>query len=240
MYENCLNIITICKDDIDGLTATVNSTHSLRNGYNVRQTVVFSSSGDGDATIDYLADNNSNLSIHYQAPAGIAAAFNYGLSQASSDWVWFLNSKDEVHPSLDPEFLMKIISGTKADVILFEIEYLQSARGIRHPPLSELWPPMNWIPHPSAIIRRDLFDRHGYFDSSYEIAMDSDFWVRLFTGNVVADLISIPVVRYDQTGISSREFARSRQEDARIVRNNLFKIVRPLIASFARIVKKCL
>jgi glycosyltransferase involved in cell wall biosynthesis len=237
LYNAPISIITICKDDIDGLKNTIHSTRQLRSDYGVRQIVVFSSTGEHAVAIDEILRDETNVYLYLQEPAGIAAAFNHGLSQAESDWVWFLNSKDEVHPSLDMELLLKVISKTNADLAIFQIECMQSGERVAHPSISALWPPMNWLPHPATVIRRSLYNTYGLFNRDYTIAMDSDMWVRLIGNGVVADMISIPLALYDQTGISSRELIRSKQEDIKIVQSHFITLIKPVLKSLLRLLK---
>lgn len=224
-----LTIVTITKDDQDGVASTVRSTGKLREHLSagIEQVVIDSSSPKTGDEIKSLLAGESSVRYLWQRSSGIAAAFNLGVTEAKGEWIWFLNGCDEVHPGLDPGNLIYILQQTRADVIIFEMEFMQSGKQYRHPPLRDLWPPVyNWIPHPATIIRRKVFKKYGLFDESYRIAMDGEFWFRALGNDVVVDMVSIPVVLFDESGISSSNQRAMAAEVMRILRRHLPDMVR--------------
>lgn len=222
-----LDIITVTKDDPSGVAATIASTRKLRTCAGVRQIVVDSSSAPVAEKIRGFLTGEENLDYVWQTPSGIASAFNLGIGTSTAEWVWFLNGRDEVHPDLDNNLLLQILKASHADVVIFQLEFMQSKVQHIHPPLWALWPPLysNWVPHPATFIRTKLFERHGVFDTNFKIAMDADLWMRLFSKDVVVDMLSIPVVRYDQTGVSATNRIGTDKEARRIVRKNMAMLV---------------
>lgn len=223
-----LNIITITKDDLDGVVATVKSTKVLRDKSDVRQIVVDSSADPVSGKLHEGLAGEQNVEYFWQKPCGIAAAFNKGVEALDSEWVWFLNGKDEVHPELDSKLLLQILNSSRADVVIFQIEYLDSkVPPRRRPPLWSLWPPMypNWVPHPATFIRTRLFEQYGVFDTDFKIAMDADWWMRVFSKNVTVDMISIPVTLYDLNGVSATNYVQTDKEARRIIRKNFGMLV---------------
>ena len=83
-----LNIITVTKDDFDGVEVTIRSTEKIRKHQNVTQFIIGSSEGETKEKVRALADSADNVVYHWLEPVGIAAAFNLGLNHASSEWVW--------------------------------------------------------------------------------------------------------------------------------------------------------
>jgi glycosyltransferase involved in cell wall biosynthesis len=196
-----LNIITVTKDDIEGLKKTIVSTKKIREEYNICQIVVDSSIGENKKKVINYLQNEKNAKYYWQEPSGIAAAFNFGLKNAEADWVWFLNGGDEVHDSLDAGFFLNLLSCSSSDAIIFQIEYAQSSLITRHPQMWALWPPLlSWVPHPATITRKYLYDRYGLFDETLRIAMDYEYWIRCFSKDVTVDLVSIPIAKFDQIG----------------------------------------
>lgn len=223
-----LDIITVTKDDLDGVAATIASTRMLRACAGIRQIVVDSSSESVATKIKGLLVGEVNLNYFWQEPGGIASAFNLGISHSTADWLWMLNGKDAVYPDLDVNFFLQILDSTRAEIVIFELEYMQSRLRSPHPPLWVLWPPMygNWVPHPATIISAKLFEKYGVFDTSYKIAMDADWWMRVFSKNVVVDMLSIPIVLYDEHGVSSVNHIDTRKEAERIISGNIRMLIR--------------
>jgi glycosyltransferase involved in cell wall biosynthesis len=221
-----LNIITVTKDDFDGLKRTIESTDKLRETDRIMQIVVDSSSVSKEKIESFLK-GKKNLKYLWQKPSGISAAFNLGLRNSLSEWVWFLNGGDELHEDLDPALFLNILIKNDSDAIIFQVNNVQSNKIYRHPELWAVWPPvLSWIPHPSTVTRRFLYDRFGYFDESYRIAMDYEFWIRCFAGNVVVDLVSMPVSKFDQSGISSGDNKLIKAEVRRIIRRYFWLLMK--------------
>lgn len=199
-----LTIITVTKDDFEGLVKTVESTKELRASGSARQIIIDSSCPETRKAVAELARQNENVASFWQTPAGIAPAFNFGISKAETDWVWFLNGGDQAHPTLSSANLLYLLGISNADAIIFQIEFVQSGERYPHPPMWGMWPPVyNWIPHPATVIRKSVFEKHGNFDESYRIAMDGELWLRVFAKDVVVDTLSAPIALFDQTGVSS-------------------------------------
>jgi len=126
-----------------------------------------------------------------------------------------------------------LIENSGADAIIFDTEGMQTHRTLRHPPLWALWPLLKtWIPHPSTILRRILFDKYGHFDERYSVGMDFEIWFRFFSKAVAVDLVSIPIVLFDETGISSSpDFERNipGKEASKILRSYFWVLIRKWI-----------
>jgi len=222
-----LNIITVTKDDIAGLKKTIKSTKNIREEYGIFQIIVDSSKPENKNNIINYLQNERNVRYYWQEPGGIAAAFNFGLKNAEADWVWFLNGGDEIHGSLDSGFFLNLLSINNSDAIIFQIENIQSAQIPRHPQMWAIWPPLlSWIPHPSTITRRYLYDKYGMFDESLRIAMDYEYWIRCFSNNVTVDLISTPIAKFDQVGSYSGLNHLTRAEVRKIIMKYLGLILK--------------
>lgn len=221
-----LEIITITKDDYDAIYTTVSSTRELRLRNGVVQTVIDGSQQELSDSITKFVANEVNVKYFRQDPCGIASAFNVGLRGCSSEWVWFLNGGDRVHPEMDSCLLMSILKKSRSEVIIFDMEMMQSGNKTRHPPLWGLWPPLYWVPHPSTLIKRELFEKYGSFNPDFKIAMDGELWIRLFSKDTVVDMLSIPISLYDQHGVSSTDIAKVNTEADKIILNSFSLLLR--------------
>lgn len=232
-----LDIITVTKDDLDGVAATIASTRKLRTRAGVRQIIVDSSSEPVAAKVMELLAGEENIDYFWQEPDGIASAFNLGVSHSTADWLWFLNGGDAVHPYLVENLLFQILDTTQAGIVICELEQMQSGLRTKHPPLWALWPPLygNWVPHPATLISTKLFEQYGVFDTGYKIAMDADWWLRVFSKNVVVDMLSIPIALYDEHGVSSTNLIDTGKEAERIFSNNFRRLVRMWLARGAHL-----
>jgi len=222
-----LEIITVTKNDKDGFLKTINSTRFLRENFNICQIIVDSSDRRIGNEIETISRNEKNVSYYWQNPAGISTAFNYGLKFVKSKWVWFLNGGDVINQNLDFNNFLNILNNSTADAIIFQIQYLQTGEILGHPSLWSLWPPvLSWIPHPATIIKMELFKTYGNFDESLKIAMDYELWLRFFINNVIVDLISIPIVNFDQNGLAFALNYKTKAEVRHILRKYFWQILK--------------
>lgn len=222
-----LNIITVTKDDLEGVTNSIQTTRRLRMMDGVRQIIVDSSGEGVRKKIKEIACIETHVDYVWQPPSGIAPAFNLGLSMSNAEWIWFLNGGDEVHQDVDPQNLLYLLKKSKADAIIFEIERKQSRIRSNHPPLWALWPPVfYWIPHPATIVRCRLFETYGTFNEKYKIAMDGEMWFRFFSKDAVVDMLSLSIALYDERGISSTQRRYTAKEGVQIIRSNLWVLLK--------------
>lgn len=222
-----LDIITITKDDPDGLLSTIDSTRPLRKFPGVRQIIIDGSSTEVKKHVEEIARGEENVSYAWHEPSGISSAFNHGLDLSAAEWVWFLNGGDIFHPGMDCSTLVNILKISNAEAIIFQIETKQSHARYQHPPMWEIWPPVgSWIPHPATIVKKRLFERYGYFSEQYRIAMDYEMWFRLFSNYVIVDLISMPIALYDEAGVSSTRTKESIKEVKAILLSKAWMLMR--------------
>jgi len=225
--SSLLDIITITKDDLDGVLLTIESTRPLLKFPGVRQVIIDGSSSQVKKLVEETARGEENVKYSWYEPSGISSAFNHGLDLSASEWVWFLNGGDTFHPSMDCNTLLNILRMSNAEAIIFQIETKQSHTRYQHPPMWEIWPPVgSWIPHPATIVKRQLFTRYWYFSEQYRIAMDYEMWLRLFSNYVIVDLISMPIVLYDEAGVSSIRRKESIKEAKRILLSKAWMLVK--------------
>ena len=222
-----LDIISVTKNDIEGVRKTIQSTRALRCCPSVKQIIIDSSSCAVSEMVEELARSSNNIEYYRQGPAGIAAAFNLGLSHATSEWIWFLNGGDQIRADFKFEKLLYILNESRADAIIFQNEVSGMKNILKHPPMWAMWPPLYaWIPHPATFSRRNLYKKFGNFDESFEIAMDFEFWIRCFSKQVTVDTISIPLTVYDGCGISSTQSEKTAHEGLRAIKKHFWIIIK--------------
>ncbi len=225
MQNFWLTIITITKNDHVGLVRTLASTAALRSLSGVEQIVVYA----GDVA-PVICDSAVYLSR--QRSAGIAGAFNEGLNQARGEWVWFLNGGDCLDARLDQDFLHTLLEKATEDVIIGGITYEGNSALHPLPPPAKRWPAIRpWIPHPSTLVRRCLFEKFGRFDEHYSIAMDYEWWLRALGPKVPVCVLDMPFSVFSPGGISQRPEMRQQilREKWRAVRRHGFSISYQLV-----------
>jgi hypothetical protein len=228
---NLLDIITITKNDLEGVRNTLESTSSII-GSDIQQIVIDSSDNIIKSRVKELS-KLKDVEYNWYSPKGIANAFNKGLATSNSEWIWFMNGGDVFNINIDIDCIKKILENTTADVVIFDIIY--NGDQLKHPPLHSLWPPVfNWISHPSVIMRRKLLSQLKGFDDSYNIAMDYELWFRILKKETLVDLCSIPLIIYEGGGLSEN-FKVTAIESRRVVKKNINYILRYSFLNIYRI-----
>ena len=207
-----LDIISITRNDVEGVLRTIESTELLRGPDSPMPAsqLIIDSSDEGSASIVSAAcAGRRNLRYQWTSPQGIAAAMNVGTASAMATWIWYLNGGDILLPDADIELLARLLKSSLADSIIFEQENAvdvtaeQGRLLFRRPALPWLWPPLNnWIPHQATIIKREAVVAMGGY-RNLKVMMDLDLWIRLFSAGYTTDLISIPLTRFAPGGMSS-------------------------------------
>ncbi len=198
-----LSIVTVTKNDFEGVQKTLSSTKALRQNPLIEQLIIDSSDSEVAEKIEALSVSESGVRYIYQPPQGISPAFNLGISEALGQWFWCLNGGDELHEMCPLPLLESLMQNSLADALIFEME---SIKGIsQRPAFFTLWPPVfNWVPHPSTLIRTTTIASLGGFREDFKIAMDVELWLRLLSSPARIDLISIPLARFAPGGLSSQ------------------------------------
>lgn len=229
-----LSIVTITLNDPAGLVRTLNSTRAWRECSGVEHVVV-------DASDRLAVPDDSRIRVVPQAVRGIADAFNLGLESSRGDWVWFLNGGDAAHESVSPQWLLTLLGSTGADVVAASLHFDGEEHPRRQPHVSRQWPLIAcWLAHPATIARRQGLIAAGGFHQRWKIAMDYDLWFRLLKRETVVDVISVPLARFDVTGLSQREATRRQAgaEDARVILARAGGLFLEPVLSLARVLRR--
>jgi glycosyltransferase involved in cell wall biosynthesis len=197
-----LSIVTISRDDPEGLERTLLSASRLRACPGVEHVLI---DGSGPHVVSRVIEVARTCGVRYtwQEPAGISAAFNAGLAEASGEWLWYLNGGDTVEADLDEQMLLTLLDQSAAEVAIFRVRMPEGPAQMERPVMHFLWPPVvNWIPHPAAIVRRKAIAAVGGFSTDYSLAMDGEFWIRLMGGGARADIIPLTISYFAAGGVS--------------------------------------
>lgn len=183
------------------ITATYNSAETLRDTMEslLRQTysnyeyiVVDGNSKDGtmDLVREYEPRFEGRMRWISESDKGLYDAMNKGLRMAQGDVVGLLNS-DDFYTSNDVlEQIVRTLSEKNADAVYGDVHYVNAnnlQRCVRYYSSKKFrrgWMRLGFMPaHPSFYCRRDLYLKHGLFDTSYKVAADFEQLLRLIYVN---------------------------------------------------------
>lgn len=188
--------------------------------------------GSTDGTLEILRSYADRLDVLVSEPdQGIYDALNKGIRRASGDVVGFLHSDDLLADTgvlsriaaafADPEVgalygdLLYVSKDDPDQVVRYWRAGIFSTHRLR-------W---GWMPpHPTLYVRRNMYEQLGLFDTSFRIAADYDFILRLL-GREGIEVRYIPevLVKMRVGGASNRSLhniVRKSSEDLRALRRN--------------------
>ena len=208
-----IDIISITKNDFDGIRRTVRSTQKLRsyaeeNNIALRQIVIDGSDAKTATEVKKITQDQARVSYCFESKPGISVAFNRGIRESGAEWIWMLNGGDELLDDAPIQTLLDVTNKTGSDVVIFSGKNRGNLQHTR--PMAKLWPVVYcWIIHNAALVRRKVLLEFGGYREDYKIAMDAELWIRIFGYYKQADVIDIPLVNLEGGGISDNLAKRS-------------------------------
>ena len=192
----------------------------------------------GDATLSLLEQAAATLPVRVVSwsDSGIYDAWNRALANARGAWVCFLGADDRLADASSLSRLVQAARQVPADIgVVFGRVALVGESGLVLQNLGEPWEKVRsrfrqimCVPHPGAMHRRTLFDRHGTFDPTFRIAGDYEWLLRELKNH---DALFVPetTVHMCFGGVSAQpwRFLESLREVRRAQRQNGVTGLRP-------------
>jgi putative colanic acid biosynthesis glycosyltransferase len=152
-----LSIVTVVKDDLPGLEATLASMQALR-GCSYEHWVIDGSSSS--AVREYL-DRRGDVSWISEPDSGVFDAMNKGLERAKGDFVLFLNAGDVISSALDTRALFARLAAESRVLIGHTIEVYKDLRWLR-PGINRAADVFNSPAHQATFYPRSFYSAHRY------------------------------------------------------------------------------
>jgi len=221
-----LSIITVLKDDEQGLRQTMESL-ATSTGFDRAEVewIVIDSSKDADAVRSLLSEAELPSTVTWEPPEGIFEAMNSGLRRASAEYVYFLNAGDRLRDSSSLASLIQVLKKTDPDWLYGQVAFIDDegrevipAAFDFHDEKKALFARGRFPPHQGTVVRRDVLLSLGGFDTRYRVAADYAAMLRL---SLIGEPIEMAEVLAEFTSggasthhwkRSMREFHRARQE----------------------------
>lgn len=185
-----------------------------------------------DGTREVLEGWRDHLGVLISEPdGGIYDALNKGLARATGEVVGFLHADDLLADDRVLARIAEAFADPAVDAVYGDLVYVSKAepsRVIRYWQAGDFSPRRlrrGWMPpHPTFYARREVYERLGYFDTSFRIAADYDCMLRfLGLGNIRCRYIPEVLVKMRIGGESNRSLRnilRKSGEDYRALQQN--------------------
>jgi glycosyltransferase involved in cell wall biosynthesis len=219
-----LSIITVNLNNREGLQKTIESVLS-QTATSLEFLIIDGCSSDG--SVDLIIEHRDKIAFWIsEQDNGIYQAMNKGIHAAKGEYLLFLNSGDFL---VNDEVIEEVFkSGNNEDLIYGKSNISKEGKVIfttPHPDKLTLgFFCKQTISHQAAFIRKDLFERYGYYREDYRIHSDLDFWIRaVILNNCSTGKLNLTVSDYNLGGISgSKEYEiLGKTERERILSENI-------------------
>ena len=201
-----ISIITINYNNVSGLEATLKSVQS-QNHKGFEHIVIDGGSDDGSKDI---IESYSNQLAYWvsESDDGVYAAMNKGIAVAKGSYLQFLNSGDV----FDNDDVLDTVFKNLNDGLDMYYGNLMFV-GDGEPKLQTYPPELTFhyfrkrsLGHPASFIKRDLFERVFYYNESFKIASDWEFFIcAICKYNASYKHLPLVIAKFDVNGISSNE-----------------------------------
>lgn len=212
-----LTIITVNRNNAIGLKRTINSVIPQLQ-FEIEYIIIDGASTDGSVK---LAEGVQNKLAYWvsENDNGIYHAMNKGIKNAKGDYILFLNSGDVliqdislIFPAIEhrPDiFSAAILVEKENNSVILRLP-------IVHFKKTDIM--LNCLPHQSTLIKRSLFQQYGYYDESFQIAADLEFWLRICPHSIRYTYSFTVLSRMEKEGLGA-----SRNETHFTERLRIFK-----------------
>lgn len=205
-----LSIVTINRNNATGLEKTMRSVAS-QTFKEFEYIVVDGASTDGGVdVIKKMESEFAHLKWVSEPDKGIYNAMNKGIRMATGDFIQILNSADCLAADDVTERMLEFLEKEDRPSILygnmvkcFPDGHRMVDKCFAGQEITMLGMYTGTLNHDPAYIRRDLFEKYGYYDESLKIVSDWKWYMQaIVLGGEKPRYVDIDVTLFDMSGIS--------------------------------------
>jgi glycosyltransferase involved in cell wall biosynthesis len=223
------------------ITATYNSGASIKTcldsvvsqDYDVFEYLIIDGKSS-DETLSIVEDYQKKyfyIKLISEKDEGIYDALNKGVLLATGDIIGFVHSDDLLASKTVISEIVATLKNEKLDGVYGDLEYVRKedtskvvrfwkSRSFNSKLLS-----MGWMPaHPTLFLKKEVYEKHGFFNLSYKISADYDFMLRILKDDSLKFGYLPKVITKMRIGGASngsiKNIINKTKEDYRAVRSN--------------------
>jgi len=179
------SIVTVCKNSEKTIEKAILSV--LNQTCKDYEILIIDGVSD-DKTLEILDKYKDKIAHIVSEPdEGLYDAMNKGISKASGEYLYFLNSDDVLY---DENVLEKV--KTKIENNVFDVVYgdicvknieTEEVSLQKHNKFNKIYLLKNTPCQPGTFYHRNAFEKYGIFDKNYKIVSDHEWFLRVFLKN---------------------------------------------------------
>jgi glycosyltransferase involved in cell wall biosynthesis len=208
-----------------------------------------------DGTLEKIKPYQNKIAHFLSEPdQGIYDAMNKGLNLATGDIIGILNSDDfyidtTIISQIVQEFQTKQIDLVFGDIVYVKPDDLNKITryygSANFHPKKFAW---GWMPgHPSCFLKREIYEKYGYFKTDYKIAADYEILTRFMAKHAISySYIPKVFVKMRTGGVSSanlksnwilnKEIVRACRENG--IKTNMPKVLLKYFTKIFQLIRK--
>ncbi len=207
-----VSIITVSYNSSNTIKDTIQSV--LEQTYsNIEYIIVDGASND--ATVDIIKSFGNRISKFIsEADCGMYDAMNKGIKLASGDIIGMLNADDFFSSHDIIETVAKSFKDKNLDVLYGDVQFVNPNNLNK---IVRYYSSKRFIPnkfkfgimpaHPSFYVKRELFDKFGFYKTDYKIGADFELLVRfLYKNKLKYQYLEKPFVTMRTGGVSNQSY----------------------------------
>ncbi len=230
-----VTIITATRNNVATLSKTIESVVSQSYG-DIEYIIVDGASDDGslDVIKEYAEKYPSMIRYISEPDNGVYNAINKGVRMSTGDVVGLLHGNDCFSSKDVVESVVNELSQSNAMFLYGDVKYTKvgsdkvvryySARDFSIDKLLQGIAP----PHPSLYMRRELFQKYGFYKEDYLIGADFDMFLRLMVVNKLEGIyLPLDMVTMTTGGLSTQLYHlifTNNREKYRALKENSCKV----------------
>ncbi|SVE45683.1 uncharacterized protein METZ01_LOCUS498537, partial [marine metagenome] len=181
-----VSIITVVYNNTEFIRDAIESV--LSQNYSKIEHIIIDG-GSTDGTIDIINEYSDNISVFLSEPdEGIFDSLNKGIVRSHGEIIGILHSDDLFCDKYVISDVIKKMRDTETELCFSDLVIVDAVSGklVRYymAHYFRRWMlRIGWLPpHPTAFLKRSIFDEFGLYSTNYQIAGDFEFFVRIFYG----------------------------------------------------------
>ena len=228
-----LSLITINRNNAPGLEKTLRSV-AAQTSKEFEYIVVDGASTDGSVEVIKRYESTfAHLKWVSEPDKGIYNAMNKGIRMASGDYIQILNSADCLTAPDVTERMLAALEQSGNPSIFYGnmVKCFPDGRRMvdkcfAGQEITMLGMYTGTLNHDPAYIRRDLFDKYGYYDESLKVVSDWKWYLQaIILGGEKPQYVDLDVTLFDMTGISETNKELDKEERKKVLEQLLPKTI---------------
>jgi glycosyltransferase len=224
-----VSIITVCYNSSKTIVDAIRSVNIQTYPYIEH---IFIDGLSSDKTVEIIRRNSKrNSKIISEKDNGLYEAVNKGIEHASGDIIGFVHSDDFLESDVVLNNIMEMIISKNLDGVYGDLQYVDkknTKKIIRNWKSCDFTPGLlkkGWMPpHPTLFLKKEVYEKHGFFNLFFEISADYDFILRIFKDKELQfGYLSRVITKMRVGGASNRSFnkiIKKSKEDYWVIRKN--------------------